>query len=187
MTTEKQRWPRATAILLADEIKSELEPFCERIEIAGSLRREKLDVGDIEILYVPKFEDRQADMFTTEPYDIANEKISEWLNNGTISKRPGVDGRFTWGLKNKLAIHRDGIPIDFFATTIPCWWVSLVIRTGGKESNLKLTNGAIAKGMHLNAYGEGVTLQNKTVIPATSEHHVFDLCGVTYSEPKYRA
>ncbi len=95
-----------------------------------------------------------------------------------------VDGRTTWGPKNKLAIHCEtGIAVDFFATTIENWWVSLVIRTGGKATNLKLTTGALDKGMHLNAYGSGFTLQNKQVVPARSEREVFELAGVPYREP----
>ena len=31
-----------------------LAPFCERIEIAGSTRRKKPEVGDIEIVCIPK-------------------------------------------------------------------------------------------------------------------------------------
>lgn len=185
--SDKTRYPRTEALALARELQTMLAPFVDRLEIAGSLRRGRAEVGDIEILYIPRFEDRQADMFTTEPMDVAHEKLGRLLANGTFSKRPGANGTFAWGLKNKLALHRDGIPVDFFATTPENWWVSLVIRTGGKETNLKLTNGAMAKGMHLNAYGSGFTLQNKQVVPARSEREVFDLAGVPWQEPEERA
>lgn len=183
---EKKRYPHGIAHRLAVELMEELAPFCERIIIAGSLRRNRPDVGDIELLYIPSFEDRQADMFTTEPADVAGEKIDAMLAAGTFSKRPKIDGTFTWGKKNRLAIHRDGIPVDLFATTQENWWVSLVIRTGGKETNLRLTNGALAKGMHLNAYGSGFTLQNKRVVTAHSERDVFELAGVRYAAPEDR-
>ena len=42
------------AILIAEKVKAELAPHCERIEIAGSLRRKKEFVGDIEIVAIPK-------------------------------------------------------------------------------------------------------------------------------------
>jgi hypothetical protein len=38
---------------LAEAAKAELEPYCHRIEIAGSIRRQKPDVGDIELVCVP--------------------------------------------------------------------------------------------------------------------------------------
>ncbi|MBU2597552.1 MAG: hypothetical protein KJ757_08345 [Planctomycetes bacterium] len=42
---------------IAEELKSLLEPACERITIAGSIRRQKPDVGDIELLCIPKYVD----------------------------------------------------------------------------------------------------------------------------------
>lgn len=185
--TTKTRWPHAEALKIAEEIKEALAHHCERIEIAGSIRRKKSEVGDIELLFVPKLGSRQAGLFDNEEFDIAGEIIDGWLRDAIFAKRPAIDGRTTWGPKNKLAIHQaTGIAVDFFATTAENWWVSLVIRTGGKATNLKLTNGAIAKGAHLNAYGSGLTLQNKKIIPATSERHVFELCGVPYQEPEFR-
>jgi len=185
--SEKTRWPRAEALKLAADIEAMMIPFVDRFEIAGSLRRGRQDVGDIEVLYIPHYENRQVDMFKTESVDTADEELNRFLAKGTFLKRPGANGTTAWGMKNKLALHHSGIPVDFFATTPENWWVSLVIRTGGKETNLKLTNGALAKGMHLNAYGSGFTLQNKQVVPARSEREVFELAGVPYQEPCERA
>lgn len=181
----KQRHDHHTALTLAEKIVEELRPFCERIEIAGSLRRKKETVGDIEILFIPRMEDRQMDMFSTEPMDLAHEELNRWLATGIVSKREGEKGTTSWGPKNKLAQHPSGIGIDFFSTTAENWWVSLVIRTGGKETNLSLTNGAIALNMHLNAYGSGFTKLGK-VIPCHSEEDVFRLAGVRYREPEER-
>ena len=46
--SEKKRWPRSEALVVAEEIISRLTSCCKRIAIAGSLRRGKSDVGDIE-------------------------------------------------------------------------------------------------------------------------------------------
>lgn len=50
----KKKFPAASAIQVAQSIVAALAPSCQRIEIAGSLRRRKQEVGDIEILYVAK-------------------------------------------------------------------------------------------------------------------------------------
>ena len=39
-----RRWPLADALRVADDLKALLAPACERIEIAGSVRRRKPDV-----------------------------------------------------------------------------------------------------------------------------------------------
>ena len=185
--SDKPKFDSDEAAPVACELVEILRPFCERIEIAGSLRRMKNRVGDIEILFVPRVEHRQADMFTTEPMDLADEKIGKMLADGTFSKRPNVNGSFAWGKKNKLAIHNaSGIPVDLFSTTAEAWWVALVIRTGSKETNLKLTTGAQKKNATLNAYGSGITWSDGTKTDATSEQHVFELCGVEYLEPNCR-
>jgi len=40
---------------IAEQIRVLLRPACNRIEIAGSIRRRKPEVGDIELLCIPKY------------------------------------------------------------------------------------------------------------------------------------
>ena len=40
---------------IAEKIEAVLESSCERIMIAGSIRRRKPDVGDIELLCIPYY------------------------------------------------------------------------------------------------------------------------------------
>ena len=143
-------------------------------------------VSDIEILYVTKFEERAFDLLSMQSVSLADEKINGWEKTGILSKRPSSIGTTCWGEKNKLAIHvPSGIPVDFFRTSEENWWVSLVIRTGSKETNLALTNGAINRGGVLHAYGSGVEKRG-VLYPARSEREVFELCGVPYVEVEKR-
>lgn len=151
------------------------------------LRRGRMAVGDVELLYIPRRDRSHTDMFSTDDLDLCDQQIRILLETGEIRKRKSVKDTFTWGPKNKLAVHSDsGIPVDFFATSKENWWVSLVVRTGSKETNLLLTTGAQKLGRSLNAYGSGVTCSDGTVIPATSEEQVFELCGVPYLQPSER-
>ena len=182
----KTKVPIADALVVASDLLKDLFPFCERAAIAGSIRRCKPMVSDIELLYIPRFEERPFDLLTVSLVSLADEHINGWLKYGLITKRPSSTGVTSWGYKNKFAVHvPSGISVDLFATTFDNWWVSLVIRTGSKETNLALTNGAIKLGRRLNAYGSGV-LDRDVVIPAKSERDVFDLCGVAYVEPAAR-
>jgi len=185
--SDRPKIPRAAALKVADEIVARLTPCCERIAIAGSLRRGKSEVGDVEILYIPKMSERADGLFDRRIISVASEVIDGLLTSGYFSKRPSKTGVFSWGEANKLAIHTaSGIPVDLFATDAPRWWVSLVIRTGSKDTNLALTTGANRKGATLMAYGHGVKWSDGTVTAATSEQHVFEMCGVPYKEPKDR-
>lgn len=186
--SEKQRYPYQLAMTVAEALRTLLAPFCERIEIAGSLRRQKLEVGDIELLFIPKFGTRQKDLLETEQYDLADWKINEELKAGILAKRPNKVGTFAWGEKNKLALHvHSGIPVDLFATTEPCWWNSLVCRTGGKDNNLLITTTAQREGWSFEAYGSGFRALNCSEHhQTTSERDVFEFIGLPYLEPKDR-
>ncbi len=176
-------------MIAAEEMVDCLSGYCERVMIAGSLRRKREEVNDIELLYVPKFTriTNPNDMFNTVEVDLASQFLDGLLKANLLAKRPNKNGVFAWGPKNKLGIHvPSGIAVDFFATDKEKWWVALVIRTGGKDTNLKLTTGAQRKGRSLNAYGYGVTNSDGSITAATSERHVFELCGVDYLEPEDR-
>lgn len=185
--SDKQKWPRAEALAVAEEMQARLAPCCERIAIVGSLRRGKEEVGDAELLFIPRYTTRPDGLFDSRIVDVCAEVCDGLLADGVLVKRPSKVGVFTWGAHNKLAIHvRSGIPLDLFATNDMNWWVSLVIRTGSKETNLRLTNGAIKQNASLNAYGSGVTWSDGTTTPALSEKSVFDMCRVPYIEPHQR-
>jgi DNA polymerase/3'-5' exonuclease PolX len=180
----KVRWPRAAALDVARELCVRLKPFCERMIVAGSLRRRKHEVGDVEILYVPKREERAEDLFRTHRVSLADEEIGRMLREGVLSKRPSVNGATAWGEKNKLALHRTGMPVDLFAVKDECWWNYLVCRTGPKESNIKIANAAQELGYKWNPYGEGFSrLSDGVMAQMGSEAEVFRFVGLPYAEP----
>jgi DNA polymerase/3'-5' exonuclease PolX len=185
----KTKFPWSAAKTVAEELWSELKHVSEpnRCLVVGSLRRLKPEVGDIEILYVPIFKLGTDDLFTPSIHNMANALLDKWLDSGRLVKRPNASGHTAWGEHNKYAVHvASGIPVDFFATTIPKWFVSLVIRTGPKELNIRLCEGAQKLGATLNPYGEGIVTHAGGVIRATSEEHLFQLCGVSYAQPSKR-
>lgn len=189
----KPKYPRAAALAVAREFCEAFKPRCQpdRLKVCGSLRRRKEHVGDIELIYIPRHrEERDPDnFFATHQINEINEYLNGCLRGGRITKRLAITGRISsWGPENKHAVHvESGIPIDFFATTEPDWWVTVVIRTGSKETNLRLTTGARARGLTLNAYGAGFThLVTGEKIPCTSEREVFEIAGVPYLEPWQR-
>ena len=184
LMSDKKQWTHAAAMNVAKDVLARLFACCERLAVAGSLRRLKPTVGDVEILYVPKLTRRPDGLFDERIVSVASEVIDGLLAEGYFAKRPSKTGVCTWGEANKLAVHTaSGVPVDLFATTAENWWVALVIRTGSKQMNLELTAGANRLNRTLNAYGCGVTNRaTGEVTPATSERHVFELCGVPYRE-----
>lgn len=188
MSDHPKRYPRADALKVAKELCAYLTPHVERISVLGSLRRRKLHVGDIEILFIPKFTEEKDGLFDIKKVNQAELAIESLLTAGCLEKRPSKVGIFAWGAQNKLGIHKPtGIPVDLFSTDEERWWVAKVIRTGGKDTNLALTTGAQALGRKLHAYGKGVVdVKTGELFNATCEEDVFRFCGVPYEEPHNR-
>jgi len=188
MSQGSKKYPYREAIVVANELVELLTPYCEWIIIAGSLRRLKPGVGDVEILYIPKIKVVPADMFSTTNVDLAAKHLDVLIEKNILQKWKNRKGFICWGTKNKFAIHvATGIPVNLFATTASNMWVALAIRTGSKNMVLDLTTGANRLNRTLHAYGEGITDRaTGETIRANSEQHVFELCGVTCREPELR-
>jgi len=185
----KRKFPWADARAVAAEICRELKPHCvpERLIVAGSLRRRKPMVGDVEVLYIPKMVPGiRTDMFAAPALADCVEARLEYLIEArrTIARRPNRLGNETWGDKNKLSVHlASGIPVDFFATTAPNWFNYLVCRTGPAELNIRISEAAQAKGWKWHPYKSGFTDREGNVIPVTSEREVFEFVNLKYLEP----
>jgi DNA polymerase/3'-5' exonuclease PolX len=132
-------------------------------------------------------EERQADLFSTEMASLADEEIERMLADGTLAKRPSITGATAWGLKNKLALHRTGMPVDLFRTNELSWWNYLVCRTGPADYNQRIATEAQRKGWKWNPYGAGFTrLSDGEIIPMESEKSVFAFVGLEYRAPEDR-
>jgi DNA polymerase/3'-5' exonuclease PolX len=195
MSEDKKRWVLWTARAVAQKIVAELEPVCERIEIAGSIRRQKPMVGDIEIIYVAKttLTKGTQDLFMpTAVENLVDKKLEEWRTKGRIEPRLKKDGSQTWGDQIKLATAKlSGIPIDFFQTSQEAWWNYLVCRTGSAAHNMKIACAAQRQGRKWHPFGTGFEElkdgRPSGVIHAMhSEREVFEFVGLPWLEPRDR-
>jgi DNA polymerase (family X) len=162
---------------IAEDLKEKLWPGCEKLAVAGSIRRRKPDVGDIEILAIPMY-DGLADMLDRE--------IQTLLFEGVLDFRLNKRGSRVYGLKNKLMVHvPSGTGVDIFSTDELCWPVALVVRTGGKVTNQRIAMAAIKQDWHLQAYGSGFSTPNGDEV-CKSERDVFEFIGLPYLPPERR-
>ena len=164
----------AQAKQIAEEVMARLEPSCERIVIAGSIRRERPYVGDIELLCIPR-----CNGFV----DQLDRSVEALIKQGILDFRRNKLGSKVYGPKNKLLLHvPTGFGVDIFSTTEECWAVSLVVRTGGAETNKRIASEALKKGWRWHAYGRGFTTPDGEII-CRSEQEVFKAVGLPYLEP----
>ena len=184
MTTPKSgSWPRAEALAVAEDLIILLQPVCERIEIAGSVRRKKALVGDIELVVVSK-EAPSTSLWLERPR--LDARILELIGEGVLNYRLNKNGHRAFGPKNKLLVHvPSGISVDLFSTTAENFGMAWVVRTGPREFNIKLMSRFKALNLQGHAYG-GVTDEYGTELPCPTEEKVFDLAGWRFRPPEER-
>lgn len=162
---------------IAEDLKQRLEPACERIEIAGSIRRRKPFPNDIELLCIPKYGGLMGGV------NMLDQQLNDLMLGGVLDYRLNKLGSRVYGPKNKLMVHvLSGIGVDIFSTTEECWAVSLVVRTGGEKTNRYIAIVAKAKGWRWHAYGSGFSTPQGDVV-CKSERDVFEFVGLPYLEP----
>jgi DNA polymerase/3'-5' exonuclease PolX len=118
----------ATARVIAKQKFKLLRPYCDQIDVAGSVRRNKPTVGDIEIVCVPKFNPVRHDLFGAElPGQRDSSFITAVKQIGDLIKGDPATGRY---LQSALP---EGIYLDLFMTTRADYFRQLAIRTGPSD------------------------------------------------------
>ncbi|MDP3063903.1 MAG: hypothetical protein Q8O40_11945 [Chloroflexota bacterium] len=184
------RWPLLQASVVARDLMGLLEASCERLAIAGSIRRRKPDCGDIELLCIPRLGHGRdlwgTDLNPLEGVSLLDHRVLQLIGMGVLGYRLNVKGKKTFGPLNKLLVHiPSGIPVDLFSTTVSNYGMSLVVRTGPKEFNVRVMSRFKELGMAGHAYG-GVTV-NEAEVPCPDEVDVFNLLGWPFIPPERRA
>jgi len=175
----KSKIPLAEAQKIAQKVKEFLEPYCERIEIAGSVRREKPEVGDIEIVVIPRKASLQ-DMFGNT---ICTMSVLAECDFSPIGKIIRGGDKY-----KQIALH-EGMSLDLFIVTPPAHWgVIFLIRTGSAEFSHRMVTLKRHGGNLPSMYRvkEGAVWKGNTVIPVPEEEDYFKLCNMEVIPPNER-
>jgi DNA polymerase/3'-5' exonuclease PolX len=169
---------------VAAELCEAIKRACELLLVCGSLRRRKLKVSDVEIVYVPTFLTVRDGLFDQMQENQTDLILIHLIAQGVIAQRKNKLGSVVWGEKNKLAIHvASGIPVDFFATRQECWWNYVCCRTGGARNNTLIAEAYQRKGCQWNPYDIGYTDRHGRKLPNIDEPAVFLNAGLKYLKP----
>ena len=134
----------------------------QKIAIAGSVRRRKETIGDIDILVVSKNPKKIMDFFVSQPGIV---KI--WGN----------------GLKKSSVKMKAGFDIDIRVVPEKSYGAALQYFSGSKEHNIALRKIALEKGLKLNEYG---VFRNNKYIAGKTEESVYKMLGLQWIYPEIR-
>lgn len=207
------RFPASVAEAVVRELLPRLLPAClpnpddpkgrPWLKVAGSLRRKRATVGDVEIVYCAQWgRARRPGSLFEEELNLADLALEQLVLDRVIAPRPSRTGSTAWGPQNKLAVHcESGLPVDFFAIPRAAFWNYLVCRTGPKEFNVALASRAQERGLTWHPYHGGfqvvdaeraaaatgrADLYTGRMLVAQSEADVLALAGLPWIEPRDR-
>jgi len=136
---------------IAYELLQKLQSHFIRYQICGSIRRKKFTVGDIDIVAIPKVN-----------YKFGDESLSNFIKRidtegCELAKSLGKQGakQFLDGDLIKRFTFK-GISVDLYLANENTFGTLVLIRTGSKEHNIKLTSIARRKNLKLFASGKGL-------------------------------
>jgi DNA polymerase (family 10) len=116
------------------EIEGYLAKFdaVERVEVAGSARRRRETVGDLDVLVASEQGEAVIDHFTT---------------------MPGVSRVVSRGSTRSTVVLRSALQVDLRVIPLHSYGAALQYFTGSKAHNVKLRTLAVKQGYKLNEYG----------------------------------
>ena len=167
--------PYEEMMKIAQSVEAELSPHCERIQIAGSLRRKCDEIGDIEIVCIPG--PYEIGMFASGIAKVCN----QWkcIKGNFHAEKNGKKVRYT---QREM---EDGTKIDIFIATPENWGYILAIRTGSAEFSKTLAKQWKRKGFHGKDGMLHRTITGKLIV-VPEEEYLFQLIGLNWVEPEDR-
>lgn len=183
----------STVLPIAEQLVDAMRPYAEQIQIAGSIRRQKAEVKDIEIVVVPRWDKEiQADgMFE---HEVSVNRLHTWgelsaSDMGLQWIKPGTPNVEPWPIKESgkywrgyMAEH--DIKVDVFLAHPGNWGTILLIRTGSAEFSQAVMSHTLRKGMR---FTEGhLENENGRPVPTRTEESVFEALGLKWVEPQDR-
>lgn len=149
---------------LARKLKDRLSDLdiVEKVEIAGSLRRMKETIGDMDILVITQHPQKVMDFFTSQ------DSVEEIIVKGPLKSTVRLEDGFEADLRV--------FPREEFGS-------ALLYFTGSKEMNIKLRQIALGKKLKLNEYG---VFKGEERIASRTEEDMFQALGLPYIPPELR-
>ena len=161
---KSKRHPLNEVLPIANQIAKELRKVALKVDIAGSNRRRKSTVRDIDILAISKNPEKTMNSF------VKMKNVKRILAKGPTKS--------TILLKNNIQVDLRIVPKESYGA-------ALLYFTGSKNYNIKLREIAIRKGYKLNEYGLFDRKTNKKVAGKT-EQEIYKKLGLKYTKPEKR-
>ena len=151
---------------VAERIRKRLEilPETQHISLAGSIRRRKETIGDVDILVASDIPEKIIDEFCLLP------EIDRILGRGPT--------------KSSIVLE-SGVQVDLRVVDKDQYWTTLQYFTGSKAHNIALRRRALERNWKLNEYGI-TNLSDGKMLTVQTEQELYRMLDLQYIEPEMR-
>ncbi|HET9058057.1 MAG TPA: nucleotidyltransferase domain-containing protein [Chitinophagaceae bacterium] len=166
---ESQRMPLKTAERIGNEILNEVLriPGVIRATLAGSLRRKKETIGDIDII-------------VTAPRKKWKSIVNKFVQLPQVSRVQAVGET-----RGSVLLKENNIQVDIRIVHEHEYGAALLYFTGNKEHNIKIRTIAREKGWKINEYGV-FDIKTGKVSASATEEEIYKLLGLKFVPPEKR-
>jgi DNA polymerase/3'-5' exonuclease PolX len=165
------------------ELHAQLVGSCDRLEVAGSIRRQRPEVNDIEFVAVPK-----RDPFDRLQLRLTTLVSESYLNVGSKSR----DGKRAPLGPRYYRLSFRGTQVDIFCVLPPSdWGVQFCLRTGSREYSHWIVTEALRRDFKVDS-GQLWKIHKERLpwefekIRCPEERDFFKALGIEYVDPRDR-
>lgn len=161
---DKGRFLLGEILPIAEQVQQQLKTLkeVEEISVAGSVRRMKETIGDVDFLVVSRNPQKVMDFFVS---------------------LPGIEKIWGKGATKASVRMAEGFDMDIRVVPKKSYGAALQYFTGSKEHNIAARKIAMDKGLKLNEYG---IFQGKKIIASETEEKVYKILGMDWLAPELR-
>lgn len=155
-------------------------------EFAGSVRRCREKVGDVEHVIVPKFGEVKVGLFATTQ-NLLWIHLDALVRDGVLAKHDYGERRqsFRWGEKYRGVDYR-GFNHEMFTTTIDAWGAIFLIRTGPASFSRGVVERMNKIGLYKQIDGRPIHVASGERVVVRDEAAMLKLAGLDYIAPEDR-
>jgi len=191
---ERKGRPLAEMRGLAERFIYMIEGRADRTMICGSIRRQKPEPKDIDIVAIPRYEKVSREtafgfsMTATE--NLLKTGVDQMIVEGLAKPRIKIDGTTMVG--DAVAfLEFEGVALDIYYATPETWWGLVQMRTGSAQFNARLATYALNLGLRYHGDGKGITKTDGhggdiRIDDGLSEESIMKAVGINYVPPEKR-
>lgn len=176
---KQKEHPLSEALCVAALVEPELNLLCDRVFLAGSARRQRPWVHDLDFVVIP-----QGQSIEKKGKLVPMPGHNRWFEIAPVLKEILNARELKTGGEDIITLEVDGIQIDINRATETSWAILATVKTGPPDFNIELCKRAQSLGMKLSPHA-GI-YKDGSLVSLDTEEEVFKALQLPFIQPDRR-